>query len=206
MKNRIVVAFGRMNPPTMGHGVLVKRVVELATQSKAEHMIVLQATQDKKKNPLTTDRKVYWAKKMFPGVNIIGANKQIRTLIDVAKSLTGEYKELVVVAGSDRMEEFKTLLDKYNGKDFTFEKITVVQAGERDPDADGAAGMQATKMRKAAVDDDIVTFKSGVGPNINAAAIKLLMREIRVGLGINEQETQMKTFKQYRIELDVTHL
>lgn len=196
MKNKIVIAFGRMNPPTFsGHGVLVKKVVELAKQGNADHMIVLQATQDKKKNPLSTDRKVYWAKKLFPGVNILGATKQIRTLIDVAKSLTGKYKELVVVAGSDRVEEFKTLLEKYNGKDFNFETITVVQAGERDPDADGAAGMQATKMRKAAVDGDTVAFKTGVGPNLTASEINLLMREIRVGLGLDESRSM--TWKKF---------
>lgn len=197
MKDKIVVAFGRMNPQTVGHGLLVKKVVDTAVKAKADHMVVLSATQDKKKNPLPVARKVFWAKKMFPDANIIAAGAQTRTIIEVAKSLSGKYKHLVVVGGSDRTEEYKTLLEKYNGKEYNFDSIEIVQAGERDPDADGAAGMSATKMRKAAVDGDVTSFKSGVSSNLKTADIKLLMREIRVGLGMNEQETTMKTFKEF---------
>ena len=44
----------------------------------------------------------------------------------------------------------KVLLNKYNGKDFTFDPIDVVSAGERDPDADDVSGMLAIKMRQLA--------------------------------------------------------
>lgn len=186
-KDTIVVVFGRMNPPQVGHGLVVKKVIDTSTKLNADHMIVLQATQDQKKNPLQAERKVFWAKKMFPGANIVAANKQMRTIIEVAKSLSGKYSNLVVVAGSDRLFEFQTLLDKYNGRDYNFDSIEIVSAGERDPDADGAAGMSATKMRQAAVDDNVAAFKSGIGPNLKASEIKTLMREIRVGLGLNEQ-------------------
>lgn len=83
-------------------------------------MIMLSKTQDKKKNPLPVNRKVFWAKKMFPGVNIVAANDKIRTIVELAKSLSGKYDKLVVVAGSDRIPEFKELLNKYNGKDYSF--------------------------------------------------------------------------------------
>ena len=39
------------------------------------------------------------------------------------------------------------LLNDYNGKDYPLDSIDVVSAGERDPDADGAEGMSASKMR-----------------------------------------------------------
>jgi len=100
--------------------LLVKKVVQVATESGADHLIVLSRTQDKKKNPLSVDRKVFWANKMFPGANIVAATATMRTIIEVAKSLSGKYDKLVVVAGSDRIPEFKELLNKYNGKDFTF--------------------------------------------------------------------------------------
>ena len=38
---------------------------------------------------------------------------------------------------------------------YDFKKIEVISAGERDPDADGASGMSASKMRAAAAKDDI---------------------------------------------------
>jgi hypothetical protein len=95
--------------------------MEEAVHRGADHVIFLSKTQDKKKNPLPVARKVFWAKKMFPGANIVAADNVIRTFIDAVKAQSGKYKKLVLVAGSDRIPEYKMLLDKYNGKDFTFE-------------------------------------------------------------------------------------
>ena len=72
-----------------------------------------------------------------------------------------------MVVGSDRVTEFDTLLNKYNGVNgrhgyYGFDNIEVVSAGERDPDAEGVTGMSASKMRAAAVDGDFDTFKMGV--------------------------------------------
>ena len=187
MKNTIVLAFGRMSPPTFsGHGLLVKKVIEEALHRGADHVIYLSKTFDKKKNPLPVDRKVFWAKKMFPGANIVAADNVIRTFIDAVKAQSGKYKKLVLIAGSDRIPEYKLLLDKYNGKDFTFDTIEVVSAGERDPDADGASGMSATKMRTAAAQSDIATFKKGIPPNFKDQEANALMKEVRAGMGLSE--------------------
>ena len=86
MKNCIVLAFARMSPPTSGHGLLVKKVMDEAVHRGADHVIYLSKTQDKKKNPLPVNRKVYWAKKMFPGANILPADNVIRTFIDAVKA------------------------------------------------------------------------------------------------------------------------
>jgi hypothetical protein len=67
-----------------------------------------------------------------------------------------------MVVGSDRVEEFKRLLNKYNGKDYNFDSISVVSAGERDPDATGVEGMSASKLRALAKEGDFETFKSGL--------------------------------------------
>lgn len=186
MKNIIVLCFARMSPPTVGHGLVIKTVAEEAIHSGADHVIYLSKTQDKKKNPLPVARKVYWAKKMFPGMNILAADNVIRTFIDAIKAQSGKYKKLVVVAGSDRIPEYKLLLDKYNGKDFTFDSIEVVSAGERDPDSDGAAGMSATKMRVAASTNDIVAFKRGLPDSFKDSEANSLMKEVRAGMGISE--------------------
>lgn len=78
------------------------------------------------------------------------------------------------------------LLDKYNGKDFTFDAITVISAGERDPDADGAAGMSATKMRLAASTNNITVFKRGLPASFKDSEANSLMKEVRAGMGISE--------------------
>ena len=72
-----------------------------------------------------------------------------KTIIEVAKELQKKgYKDLVLVVGSDRVREFETLLNKYNGKDYTFNSIEVVSAGGRDPDSDGVDVMSASNMVK----------------------------------------------------------
>ena len=62
-----------------------------------------------------------------------------------------------MVAGSDRVEEFSKLLNQYNGKPdkqgndlYKFDSINVVNAGQRDPDQEGASGASASKARELA--------------------------------------------------------
>lgn len=179
-----VLAFARMNPPTAGHALVAQAVLREAKKHNAKHVIYLSATHDTKKNPLTVQQKVFWAKKSFPGVNIVGATDKVRTFIEAVKEQDGTCDHLIVVAGSDRVPEYKTLLEKYNGRDYEFKSITVVSAGERDPDADGAAGMSATKLRAAAASNDFSTFRKGVSPKLSDADAKKMMDEVRAGLGI----------------------
>jgi hypothetical protein len=74
------------------------------------------------------------------------------------------YTDVTMVAGSDRVREFETILKKYNGVSsrhgmYDFDSIKVVSAGERDPDAEGASGMSASKMRAAAAKGDLKVLK-----------------------------------------------
>lgn len=180
----IVLAFARMTPPTAGHGLVIQTILREAKKHNAKHIVYLSATQDIKKNPLSVDQKVYWARKSFPGVNIVGADSKIRTFIEAVKAQDGKYSHLVVVAGSDRVTEYKTLLEKYNGRDYTFDKIEVVSAGERDPDADGAVGMSATKLRSAAVANDFALFRRGVSSKLSDDDVRKMMNDVRAGMGI----------------------
>lgn len=96
---------------------------------------------------------------MFPHANFKAADESVRTFMEVATELSKNYKHLVMIAGSDRVPEYKKLLDKYNGTTFNFETIEVVSAGERDPDSDNASGMSGTKMREAAKKGNFAVFK-----------------------------------------------
>ena len=176
----IVAAFGRFNVPTIGHGILAKKVLDTATSVKADHIVYASRTQDAKKNPLDVDTKVKYLKKMFPGINFKAANENIRTFIEMATKLSEEgYKNLIMIAGSDRIEEYQKLLDKYNGKVFKFNSIKVASAGERDPDADGAAGMSGTKMREAAIRGNFKAFRSGTPETLSDKETKELMEKVR---------------------------
>jgi hypothetical protein len=179
-----VITFGRMNPPTVGHEKLVNKIISVAIDEKGTPLVYLSKTQDAKKNPLTYDQKLKYGQSLFGRKYVVKSNA--RTIIEVAKELQKSYSRLVVVVGSDRIDEFNTLLQKYNGKDYTFDSIEVVSAGDRDPDMDDVSGMSASKMRAYAADNDYASFKKGV-PTRNENLIKSLFNDVRKGLRINEE-------------------
>jgi len=179
-----VITFGRMNPPTVGHEKLVNKIISVAIDEKGTPLVYLSKTQDAKKNPLTYDQKLKYGQSLFGRKYVVKSNA--RTIIEVAKELQKSYSRLVVVVGSDRIGEFNTLLQKYNGKDYTFDSIEVVSAGDRDPDMDDVSGMSASKMRAYAADNDYASFKKGV-PTRNENLIKSLFNDVRKGLRINEE-------------------
>ena len=90
---------------------------------------------------------------MLPS-GIYVADTKARTVFDVVVDLYNYgYRHIQMVVGSDRIREFDMLLKKYNGIKarhgyYNFKSIKVVSAGERDPDAEGTAGMSASKMRE----------------------------------------------------------
>lgn len=179
-----VFSFGRMNPPTIGHEKLVAKINAVAKQNNAMPHLYLSQSYDSNKNPLPYATKIALAKKAFGSMVMKSRSK---TLMQVAKELEDMgHTKLIMVAGSDRVTEFKTLLNKYNGKDYTFDSIEVVSAGERDPDAEGAAGMSASKMRAAAAAGDEKAFKSGLPKKLQSSASKVY-QAVRDGMKIAEE-------------------
>lgn len=179
-----VMSFGRFSPPTSGHAKLVQKVKDVAKEHNADYKIVLSHTQDTKKNPLSVEDKVRFAKHYFPGTNIEGASKEYPTFLHHAKKLSDSGTEhLIMVAGSDRVDEYHKLLHKYNGQpgNHNFKKITVVSAGNRDPDAEGAEGMSASKLRAHAVAGNYKEFKSGL-PKGDEKIHKEMYHKVRSGL------------------------
>ena len=181
-KDTVVFAFGRMNPPTTGHEVLVNHVIETARRAGSDHMILLSRSNDPNKNPLNPDQKLKYAKAFFPHANIAIAPKDAPTIMSQMVELNKKYKNVIVIAGEDRVPEFETLLNKYNGKDFNFNSIQVVTAGHRDPDAEGTEGMSASKMRKAVADNDFETFKQGIPGHVDENIAKTMFHEVATGM------------------------
>ena len=156
--SKTVFAFGRMNPPTIGHEKLASKVESEARRRGAMPHIYLSHTQNATKDPLPYNVKITIAKKAFGKAVTTSSAK---TIIQVMQELENMgHTEVTLVDGSDRVPEFKTFLAKYNGKDYNFKKIEVVSAGERDPDAEGVAGMSASKLRAIAKEGDYNTSVS----------------------------------------------
>ena len=178
--------FGRFNPPTTGHELLVKKLMKVG--SGTDVLLFSSHSNDKRKNPLNHRDKVKYLKKFF-GKIVVNAN--VKTVFEIANYLQEQkYVNVNMVVGSDRVKEFEMLLTKYNGVKarhgyYKFKNINIISAGERDPDADDVSGMSASKMRQFAEDGDFDSFKQGV-PSKGRSVAKKLYDDIRKGMGINE--------------------
>ena len=205
-----VIAWGRMNPITIGHEKLVNKVKELARKNKADPKIFLSHSHDAKKNPLSYEDKIELARNAFG--NII-YKSTAKTIIEVLKQLQGQYSSIVLVAGQDRIPEFESLLNKYNGKEYNFNSISVVSAGERDPDADDVTGMSASKLRSLASSGNFEAFKKGLPYKLQAHA-KDVYTLVRGGLKLAEaveldetvlnfvqRQARARTMKRYKTRI-----
>ena len=158
----MTVAFGRFNPPTTGHERLMNKVKQVA--GKGNYEIYPSRSNDPDKNPLDPDTKIGYMQQMFPNhAKHIMNNPNTRTIFDALKGANERgAKSVNIVVGQDRQKEFENLANKYNNKLYKFDRINVISAGDRDPDGDGISAMSASKLRKAAADDDFDTFRTGI--------------------------------------------
>jgi hypothetical protein len=203
-KETVVFGFGRFNPPTTGHEKLIEKVASVA---KGNPFFIYPSHTTGPKDPLPHAKKVAWMRKMFPKYkkNII-ADNNAKTAIHIAEKLYRDgYKNLIMVAGSDRLKEFDTLLQRYNDAPdkkgnqlFKFDSVKVVSAGERDPDAEGVEGMSASKMRTAAEKGDFDSFKTGIPATLNDADKKKLYFEVRKNMGIREEREMGEDYDSLR--------
>ena len=182
----VTVAFGRFNPPTIGHEKLMKAADKVALGGPLK--IYPSRTQDSKKNPLDPDMKISFMKKMFPDFeeNIIN-DGEMKSIFNVLIAASEEgYKNVNIVVGADRQAEFENLATKYNGELYNFDDIRVVSAGVRDADAEGVEGMSASKMRKAVVDGDFKSFKTGTPKSIKDADIESIFNAVKSGMKVKK--------------------
>ena len=118
---KVVFAFGRFQPPTTGHELLVNAVKKIAFSQRADHVIFVSSILDKKNNPLSVDRKLYYLQRMFANTSFITISDETKALIAAIKTLSKRYKDLIMVVGSDRVTEYKNLLDRYRSEEHTSE-------------------------------------------------------------------------------------
>ena len=189
----VYFTFGRMNPPTTGHEKLMN---ELAKKSgNNPYRVYLSQSTDKKKNPLDFKYKVKTVRKFFPKhARSVMLDKKVKNVFDAVTEMYNDgFKNITMVVGSDRINEFNTLLKKYNGVKgrhglYNFNKINVISAGDRDPDADDISGMSASKMRQLANEGNFTQFSQGLPRNVSNADAKKVYNEVRRGMGLKEQK------------------
>ena len=184
----LTVAFGRFNPPTVGHEKLLSAAKKASAGGDLK--IYPSRTQDPKKNPLDPDTKIGFMKKMFPEYeeNIIN-DDEMRSIFNVLVTASEQgYAAVNIIVGSDRQSEFENLAQKYNGELYEFELIRVISAGVRDADAEGVEGMSASKMRKAVMDDDFDSFRKGTPKELDDGDTRTLFDAVRQGMGVKKSK------------------
>ena len=172
----VAFAYGRFNPPTIGHEKLIDTVIQTAKAHGADYFIIpskssaKQTPAERKKNPLSLQERTAILKYMVPNPDAIvdfGA-----TFIDALKKFQEMgYTTVYHIAGSDREQSFMIPVNKYNGKpdqsgNIPFQDYVFISAGQRDPDSEGVEGMSASKLRQLAVDGDYETFKTGMSQSV----------------------------------------
>ena len=198
-RSTAVFAFGRFNPPTIGHQKLIETVLQTAEKANGKAYLFLSHKQNNKTDPLNFAEKQAYIQQFYPklAVGDAGAN----TIIKALQKIQAEGRtRIIMVAGSDRVEEFKKLLNQYNGKPdkqgndlYKFDSIDVVNAGQRDPDAEGVSGASASKARELANKGQWHEFsKIAMGGDES----KLVYNKIQDALGVEVAENNKKLYNE----------
>ena len=187
----LTVAFGRFNPPTVGHGKLLAAAKKAAQGEDLK--IYPSRSQDPKKNPLDPDMKISFMKKMFPDFSeVIINDNEMKSIFNVLVAADeAGYKNVNIIVGSDRQAEFENLATKYNGELYNFDNIRVISAGVRDADAEGVEGMSASKMRKAVMDDDYDSFRRGTPKELDDGDTTALFDAVRAGMKVKTKKKEV---------------
>lgn len=193
-EKEVFFTFGRFNPPTIGHEKLLDKLASVARGKT--YRVYASHSVDAKKNPLEYADKIKWMRKLFPRHARSIVEDKANNVFEICSELYKQgFTKVTMVAGSDRVLEFQTLLNKYNGKQlqtgfYNFGSIDVVSAGERDPDADGAMGMSSSKMRAAASSNDLTAFHKGLPSGFKDD--EALFNAVRSGMGLKESRNFRK--------------
>jgi hypothetical protein len=179
-----VFSYGRYNPPTTGHQLLIDKITEVANEKGADAFLIPTHTVDKKKNPLTLDEKIDILQQMSNNIEILRSGK---TFVDALKDLQNRgYTSVYQIAGSDRIPEFTNIVNTYNNKPnkageipFSFNNYDIISSGDRDPDSENVEGMSASKLRSFALVGDFNSFEKGMSPSVNQDDKKIIFTLIR---------------------------
>ena len=115
----VAFTFGRFNPPTIGHEKLLDKVRSVGAD---EYLIFVSHKQDPKTDPLQYAKKIAYMKKSFPKHKYNIVTTKSRNIFEIMVDLQRKYnpigaplENLIMVVGSDRVADFKKLINTYNG-------------------------------------------------------------------------------------------
>jgi nicotinic acid mononucleotide adenylyltransferase len=198
-RSTAIFAFGRFNPPTIGHQKLIETLIKTAEKANGQAYLFLSHKQNNKTDPLNFKDKQDYIQQFYP--NVIVGDQTANTIIKALQVIQAQGRtRIIMVAGSDRVAEFEKLLNQYNGKPdkqgndlYKFDDIKVVNAGQRDPDAEGVEGASASKARELANKGQWHEFsKIAMGGNKS----QNIYNKIQDALGVEVAENNKKLYNE----------
>ena len=200
-RSTAVFAFGRFNPPTIGHQKLIEKVQSMARQVNGKGFIFLTHTQNNNKDPLSFQEKQAYIRSQITDPNLEIGDPAVKTIIQALQKIQSQGRtRVIMIAGDDRVMEFQQFLNQYNGNPdqqgnipYKFDDVQVVSAGQRDPDADDIAGVSASKAREWALKGQEHEFSKIVMGGVNG---KVLYDKIQDALGVQVAENNKKLYNE----------
>jgi hypothetical protein len=138
---RAMFVYGRFNPPTKGHEMMIQKMINSCPTNKCTPFIVMTKTQNKNKNPLSPNQKSNIMKKMFPNVDVIISSNPLQI---VAKLRNAQYDPIAMMLGGNRINNFSWV-----------KNVNKVSAGERNANNP----ISATLARAGARSGNITQFR-----------------------------------------------
>lgn len=223
MSKTLVLAFGRCNPPTIGHAKLWKTLQDKAAEYNGDALLCLSKSHDKDKNPLSFKEKSEIISEYVQelGLNVIVEDENTfdGPAYSIYKILPQIYKEnmydnIVFVCGSDRIDEFQSLIT-YNGKEtkrpadfYAFDSVEIISAGERDEESDDVVSRASASLVRQLVREnkfeEFLQYTPDAGANIELA--KTLFEKVKNGMQDKLQESRYLQFLEARKNVHQTHL
>ena len=192
-----VFAFGRFNPPTIGHEKLIDTLRSVAQKMDAQPYLFLSHKQNSKTDPLSYQEKANYIKSTGQFGDIEIGDAGVTTIVEALQKLMNEGRtRVIMIAGSDRVNSFKQFLNQYNKQTdkkgnlvFDFDYVDVVSSGERDPDDEGVTGASASKAREAAVNGDFDAFsKIAMGGENSKKLYQILQDRMKTKVAVNNEQ------------------
>ena len=199
-----VFAFGRFNPPTIGHQKLIEQVLATAKKVNGKGFIFLSHSQNAKKDPLSFNQKLAYLRTLINDPDLEFGHSEANTVKKALQVIEAQGRtRIIMVAGSDRVMEFDKLIKQYNGKPdqkgndlYNFDFVDVISAGERDPDAEGISGASASKAREFAQNDDFANFsKIVMGGEKSKTIYQMLQNAMGVKVAMNNEKLYTEQMK-----------
>jgi len=193
---KAIFVFGRFQPPTVGHAIVIDAISKMASEQDADGYVFVSSSYDTVKNPLTVEEKIQVLLKQHAGKQVTFVDTTLckcRTIFSIINSIKeAGYTELTFLVGSDRVEDFQSTIGKYHPD------VIVASVGqERNTnESNDPSSVSGTRLRGLAKKENIKEFskfvKFGSMTNTN---VRTLLNQTRSGLRGGYKTKKRKTRK-----------